>query len=93
MGKSMVSSFQLRFSQESQSKLMTQARLSMDVLAVIALIGSTTSPLVAFVMLAVMVSPSTGNRQGNKKVTHLRPMVAAKTVQVLKRSEKYPLVN
>jgi hypothetical protein len=40
MGKSMVSSFQLRFSQESQSKLMTQARLSMDVLAVIALIGS-----------------------------------------------------
>jgi hypothetical protein len=43
-------------------------------------------------MLAVMVSASTGNKQGNKKVTHLRPMVAAKTVQVLKRSEKYPLV-
>lgn len=39
-------------------------------------------------MLAMMVSASTGNKQGNKKVTPLRPMVAAKTVQVLKRSEK-----
>ena len=44
-------------------------------------------------MLAVMVSASTGSKQGNKKVTHLRPMVAAKAVQVLKRSEKYLITH